>query len=170
MTPVWLLSLRKEASAPRKGSAGFTLPEILIAITIATFVLAGATSMFITFVRTNMTMAARSEYDRQMRTAIQQIADDSREAANARVTGSTQISLTMNQGETPQVVHYTYDSQAQQLLRSEDAGADAVLLRDCSSFGVSESDGRIFYTVEFSKKIGGQVIDLQRELNLSMRN
>lgn len=169
MKPTWLPSSRKVASAPHK-SRGFTLAEILIALTITTFVLAGATSMFITFARTNMTMAARSEYDRQMRTAIQKLADDTREAATTTITKGTEVTLTMPQGETPQVIYYTYDASIDRLLRSEDGGADAVLLRDCTNFSASSTGDSVEYSILFSKEVGGRVIDLDRELTISMRN
>lgn len=170
MKPIWSPSSPKAASVQTKRKRGFTLAEMLIAVTIATFVLAGATSMFILFARTNMTMAARSEYDRQLRTVIHRLGEDTREAATARANGNNQIALTMPQGRTPQVIYYTYNAQTDQLTRAEDSGADVVMLRDCTNFSVSVTNDQIVYTIQFSKSIGGQVIDLDRELTITTRN
>ncbi len=170
MKQTWSPSSPAAASARPDHRRGFTFAEILVAMTIAGFVLAGATSMFIMFARTNMTMAARSEYDRMMRTAVQKISEDTRMAATVTATSKTSVTLTMPAGSTPQLVYYTYDAADDELYRSEDANADVMLLRDCTYFTAGASGDAVTYDIRFSKSIGGQTIDLAREVTISKRN
>lgn len=168
MKPIWSPSSRAVALPPLKRK-GFSLVEILIAITIATFVLTGATAMFIQFTKTNLSMAARSDFDRQMRVALQNMATDTRVAAAATVS-SNSVSLTMPTGSTPQVIYYTYNSGAKELSRSEDNGADQIILNNVSNFSVSQSGDAVSYQVVFSKDVGDRNITLDRNLTFRLRN
>lgn len=168
MKPIWSHSSLAAGSQPRK-QKGFSLVEILIAITIATFVLTGSTAMFIQFTKTNLTMAARSDFDRQMRVALQNIAVDTRVAAAAAIKGNV-VTLTMPTGSTPQNVYYTYDSQAKELSRAEDTDTDQVILNNVSTFTAAQSGEAVNYQVTFSKDIGDRNITLDRNLTFRLRN
>ncbi|MEO0795996.1 MAG: prepilin-type N-terminal cleavage/methylation domain-containing protein [Verrucomicrobiota bacterium] len=165
----WSLSLQKAASARRKQAShkGFTLAEILVAIAIAAFILTGATGMFIQFYKTNLTMAARSDFDRQMRMTIQELSDDARMAANASISSGS-CTLTMPNGNTPQLIHYIY--RGDNIYRQEDSGDERLLLENVSKFTASQSNDSLSFSVTLSKDIGDRNITLDRDLNIRMRN
>ncbi len=169
MKQIWLPSSQKVASQHKKQN-GFTLTELLIAVTIATFVLTGAISMFIQFSKTNLSMAARSEFDRQMRTTLQQISADTRVAANASITGRTSVALTMPSGSNPQNVYYLYNSKTHELMRAEGTGDYRMLLSNVSTFSVSQSGDSVNYSINFSKDVGDRNITLERDVSFRMRN
>ncbi|MBK1858565.1 PulJ/GspJ family protein [Cerasicoccus arenae] len=155
-------------ASPHRKAPGFTLVELIIAVTIATFVLTGATAMFIQFTKTNLSMAARSEFDRQMRVTLQTIATDTRVAANATVNGNV-VTLTMASG-TPTMIHYTYDASNKRLLRAEDTNADRTMLDNVTTFTASKSNNDVSYDIVFSKHVGDRDITLDRAMTFRMRN
>lgn len=169
MTLTWSHSSRKVASLHRKQS-GFTLTEVMIAVAIATFVLTGAVSMFIQFSKTNLSMAARSEFDRQMRTTLQQMSVDTRIAATARVSGHSQIALTQPGAASSDIIYYVYDSKTHELKRSVGAGNYRTLLDNVSNFTVNQSGDTVSYSITFSKDVGDRNITLNRDVTFRMRN
>ncbi|WP_309400407.1 PulJ/GspJ family protein [Cerasicoccus maritimus] len=157
-------------ASPQRRQAGFTLAELLIAVSIATFVLTGAISMFIQFSKTNLSMAARSEFDRQMRTTLQRISADTRVAANASITGNTSIALTLPSGSNPQNIYYQYNSKTQELMRAEGTGDYNMILSNVSNFSVKQSGDTVSYYINFSKDVGDRNITLDRDVSFRMRN
>ena len=63
---------------PRHQRAGFTLVELLLAITLTGVVFTMASAAFLRFARVHYSLAAQADLDRQFRYAVNVIADDFR--------------------------------------------------------------------------------------------
>ncbi|MGE9296985.1 MAG: PilW family protein [Puniceicoccales bacterium] len=152
-----------------KKQQAFSLVELLVAVSIASFVLAGGVAMFLEFTKSNLVMAARSEFDKQMRHSIQLISKDTRLAANAETSGSGKVKLFMPSGAIPATVTYSVSNGS--LMRQEESDAPRVIMENVSLFNVAVTSGEyVDYSIELDKSVGTREVSIDREVRFNMRN
>lgn len=92
--------------APRRRAAGFTLVEVLIGATLASFILAGILTVFLFLGRSGANVRNYSDMESQARKALEIFAEDVRQAGSITWTSSTQFSIVVNAVS----ITYQYDS------------------------------------------------------------
>jgi type II secretory pathway component PulJ len=97
----------------RRAAGGFTLPEILVAATLAAIVLAGVLAAFLMIGRTGYAASNYSEMDAQVRRALETFGADARRSADVRWHDRQSLTLmVVNSGTAASPVTYAYDSEA----------------------------------------------------------
>lgn len=100
-------------STPRiegRRRAGFSLVEVMIASTLATFVLAGVLSAFLMIGRSGFSSSNYSEMEAQARRGLEQFSGEAREASDIRWNSAQSITLTVPTTGGSTTVTYGYDS------------------------------------------------------------
>jgi prepilin-type N-terminal cleavage/methylation domain-containing protein len=87
---------------------GFTLVEVMVASTLASFVLAGVLSTFLFLGRSGANLRNYSDMESQARKALEMFAEDVRQASAITWTSSSNITLAVNSV----AIAYTYNSSA----------------------------------------------------------
>lgn len=87
----------------------FTLVEVMISATIATFVLAGVLSAFLLIGRSGYAASSYSELSAQMRRALDTFGDDVRKSSDLRWQSAQCITLLVATANGSQDVTYGYD-------------------------------------------------------------
>jgi Tfp pilus assembly protein PilW len=92
-------------------ATAFTLAEVMIGSTIASFVLLGVLSTFVMLGRSGVNVAAYATMDAQTRKALEEFAQDVRMASGIVWNGSTSVTLTVpdNYTATANLVTYAWD-------------------------------------------------------------
>ena len=80
----------------RRRSAGFTLVEVMVAATLASFILAGILSSFLFIGRSGANVQNYSDMESQARKALELFAEDTRQASAITWLSSNQLRLTVN--------------------------------------------------------------------------
>lgn len=131
---------------PAGPARGFTLVEVMIGATLASFVLAGALSSFLMLGRSGMNIAYYTQMEAQIRRSLETFSQDLRMSSNVTWYSSSSITMTVPEnytGATPvNTVTYAYDSGANNFyyVPGNNASATAgkvVLLRNVTSFAYS---------------------------------
>lgn len=86
----------REPRPPRRRSGGFTLAEMMIGATISTFVLAGVLSTFLFLGRSGANLQNYSDMEAQARSALEQFAQDTRQASAITWNSATSVTLTVD--------------------------------------------------------------------------
>ncbi len=96
----------------RRARAGFTLVEVMISATLASFVLAGVLSSFLMLGRSGTALVNYTTMDTQARRALEDFAQDVRMATNVTWTSETSVTLTVsdNYTTTSNKVTYAWDN------------------------------------------------------------
>lgn len=108
------------STIPGKASRrAFTLPEVIIASTLGTIVLAGVISTFLMLGRSGASIANYSTMEMQSRRAIEELAQDLRMAKDVTWNSSTSITLLIddNYAASGNEVTYAYDNAAKTFYR-----------------------------------------------------
>jgi len=97
----------------RRGRAGFTLVEVMIAAGISTLVLAGVLSAFLFIGRAGFSSSGYSEMEAQLRRGLDTFANDARMAQNITWNSAQSITLYLpTDGSGSRLVTYAYDSSS----------------------------------------------------------
>lgn len=102
MTTIILSPVRK--AAPR--ARGFTLVEVMISAGLGSFILAGVLSTFLFLGRSGANISNYCDMEAQARKALEQFAEDTRQASAVSWTSSDSVTLTVNSVG----ITYTYAS------------------------------------------------------------
>lgn len=105
MTTITPLPTRKRAAGVRPHGA-FTLVEVMVGATLASFILAGVLSTFLFMGRSGANLQNYSDMESQARRALEQFAEDVRQASAINWASSTTITLTVDAA----AIDYAYDS------------------------------------------------------------
>lgn len=128
---------------PAGRARGFTLVEVLVGSTLASFVLAGALSTFLMLGRSGMNVAYYSQMETQIRRSLETFSQDLRMAGNVTWNSASSITLTVIDSYTTVIpvntVTYAYDSTAKNFYYVPGSDGTAttgkvVLLNGVSSF------------------------------------
>jgi Tfp pilus assembly protein PilW len=95
-----------ESRRPR----GFTMVEVMIASTLATFVLAGVLSAFLMIGRSGFSAGNYSEMEAQARRGLDQFSGEAREASDIRWNSAQSVTLTVPTSGGSTTVTYGYDA------------------------------------------------------------
>lgn len=114
---------------------GFTLVELIVAMSLSAMLFAGIFGGF-TFLGRNLTrLVSTQDQDAKSRRAFSLFGQDISAAANFLETPSdTALRVQVQAAHGPSVVDYTYDPVARTLSRTIDATAPTILLSNLSSF------------------------------------
>lgn len=118
---------------PRAGRSlrrGFTLVEVLVATALSSGVLAAVLSTFLFLGRSGANIQNYAAMEAQARTALEQFAEDTRQASSVTWVSSTSLMLTVN----TQLVTYTYNSTAAEFTRQVGTGTATALLGGLTTF------------------------------------
>lgn len=95
---------------------GFTLVELLVALTISSFVLAGVLTTSLQLMRSGVRITQYAEMDSQVRRGFEQLGQDLRTARGITWNGTSDITLTIPDiGGTTSQVTYAWTSATQSL-------------------------------------------------------
>jgi Tfp pilus assembly protein PilW len=111
-------SLIRNPAAPRRGRGGFTLVEVMVSATLASFVLAGVLSAFLFMGRSGANLRNYSDMEAQSRKALEYFAEDVRQASAITWTSNVYVTLTVNSSG----VDYFYDSATASFFRRTSSG------------------------------------------------
>lgn len=93
---IFIITPIEPAQRPRGGAAGrdgFTLVEVMVAMTLSLVVLAGVMSSFLMVGRTSMNVTSYSVAEAEIRRAVEKFSQDVRMAADVRWNSSTSVTL-----------------------------------------------------------------------------
>lgn len=109
-----------------RGRLGFSLPEVLIAMTLSSMLLAAVFSSWTFIARSNLSIANYSEMNTGARMGLEVFAKDVRTAE--QISGDfTPHRMTLHFGEdASDEVLYFYDAEAQAVIRQTSQGREAV--------------------------------------------
>lgn len=122
----------RRPSAERK--AGFTLPELLVAMAIAAMLLATATSLIMTMIKGSQSLVNYSEMNMESRHALERLGRHVRSAQDVGLnTTSTLLVMTcIDDWDNPYTITYKYDAGAATLTETIGSTSE-IILRDVSS-------------------------------------
>jgi Tfp pilus assembly protein PilW len=120
------------AASPRsrRRAAGFTLAEVLIGATLASFVLAGVISTFVFLGRSGLNIQNYNDMESQARKALEIFAEDVRQASSITWNSSTTVSLIINAA----TVTYSYNSTAKTFVKDAGLSTQKVLITGVTRF------------------------------------
>lgn len=116
--------------AARRTRAGFTLVEVMVSATLSVFVLAAVITSFLFLGRSGANIQNYSDMEREARRALEQFAEDTRQASAVSWTSANSLTLVVNASS----IAYAYDSGTAQFTRTVDGGTPSVLLRGITAF------------------------------------
>jgi prepilin-type N-terminal cleavage/methylation domain-containing protein len=107
-----MASMTISTTIPRHAPRGFTLVEVIIGSTIASFVLVGVLSTFLMLGRSGTNITAYSTMDSQTRKALEDFAQDIRMASGITWNSDSSVTLTVpdNYASTSNLVTYAWDT------------------------------------------------------------
>ncbi len=122
-----MTSMRANHSVARQRSGGFTLVEVLVAVTISVFVLGGVLAANLQIMRGGVRLSHYVEMDSQVRRALEFLSRDLKAATAITWNGSSDLTLTLpvSGGGTTQVT-YAWTSASGTFFRV--AGASSATL------------------------------------------
>lgn len=112
---------------PRHPSRGFTLVEVMIGATLSSFVLAAVLSTFLFLGRSGANIRNYTDMETQARKALEQFAEDTRQASAVTWASSTSVTLVVNSTN----IVYSYASNS---LTRTAAGTSTTLLSGITAF------------------------------------
>jgi Tfp pilus assembly protein PilW len=112
------------------GENGFTLVELMIGASLASFILAGVLSTFLFMGRSGANVQNYNDMESQARNALEYFAEDTRQASGV-VWGSDSNTMTLTVSGSP--VMYTYNPTARTFSR-RDGTSTRVLVTGITSF------------------------------------
>lgn len=83
-------------SARQRSGAGFTLVEVMVSATLASFILAGILTVFLFLGRSGANVRNYSDMESQARKALEVFAEDVRQASSITWSSETQFSIVVN--------------------------------------------------------------------------
>lgn len=107
----------------RRGLRAFTLVEMMIGATIASFVLLGVLTTFLFLGRSGANVQNYNDMEAQARKALEYFAEDVRQASAISWTSSTDLTLTVNSAS----IRYVYDSGAGTFSRQISTGTQSLI-------------------------------------------
>lgn len=125
---------------PWHRSAGFTLVELLVALTLLALVMISLIGTYITFAKHSASLGNYVEMSSDSRYALERISRDVHGANSITNATTSSVSLTMPSDLDSVTVEYSYDSDAKTVTRSltDTLGTTTsrVLLEDVESFNL----------------------------------
>lgn len=116
---------------PRPAHRGFTLVEVMIGATLASFILAGVMSTFLFMGRSGANIQNYNDMESQARTALELFAEDTRQASAIHWNSDEELYLTVNATH----IYYYYDSTAKAFYRKvTSTGAPRALVTGITTF------------------------------------
>lgn len=115
------LPTRRPRAVRRRG--GFTLVEVMVAATLASFVLAAVLSTFLFMGRSGANLRNYSDMETQARRALEMFAEDVRQGSAIAWPSNTTVNLNVNSV----AVQYAYDSAAGSFTRTTAAGTQTLI-------------------------------------------
>lgn len=144
----WVRAPRRQSAEPRhigwcdtpgrKGAplhppvraAGFTLVEVLVAVTISVFILAGVLTANLQIMRSGVRIAQYAEMDTQVRRALDYLGRDLRAASAIKWNGESDLTLTIPaSGGTTAQVTYAWTAASGTFYRVAGASSSATVGR-----------------------------------------
>jgi Tfp pilus assembly protein PilW len=113
----------------RTVTAGFTLVEVMVGASLATFILAGVLSTFLFLGRTGANIANYTEMEGQARRGLEMFAEDVRQASSITWNSANSVTLVVNSI----AVVYQFDS-ANSAFQRLDPGNTRTLLSGITTF------------------------------------
>lgn len=113
---------RPSVSGPRESratGAGFTLVEVMVAVTLSMLVLAGVISSFLMVGRTSMNVTSYSVAEAEIRRTVEEFSQDVRMARDVKWNSAASITLTVPHHYPTHAnqVTYAYDATARSFYR-----------------------------------------------------
>ena len=123
---------RSRPASPRfrRRGAGFTLIEVLIGATLASFVLAGVISTFVFLGRSGLNIQNYNDMESQARKALEIFAEDVRQASSITWESATAVRLIVNTA----TVTYSYDSTARAFVKNAGLSTQKALITGVTRF------------------------------------
>jgi prepilin-type N-terminal cleavage/methylation domain-containing protein len=116
-------SLIRNPVPARARRRGFTLVELMVAATLSAFVLVGVMSSFLFMGRSGANLRNYSDMESQSRKALEQFAEDVRQASAIAWSTNVSVTLTVNSA----AVAYYYDSATTTFYRQTATGTTALI-------------------------------------------
>lgn len=126
---------------PRSGARGFTIVELMIGASLASFILAAVLSTFLFMGRSGANVQNYNDMEAQARNALEFFAEDTRQASAVAWTSTESLTLTVGTN----LITYTYSGVAKTLRRTvvdttpdpDVTTSDRVLVTGITSFAFS---------------------------------
>ena len=112
----------KNPKASRTAAGGFTLSELMFAMSISAFVFAGVLSAWLFLGRNFTRLMSFQQQSEQGRDALYVFARDVHGAMQVATAGSSQLALTMPPQASPTTISYTYNATSGTLTRTDASG------------------------------------------------
>ncbi len=104
---------------PRPRKRGFTLSEVLIAMSISSVFMSGITSSYMFIFKSSLGMSQYMEMNTQSQIGLERFGRDMRMAVDVTTASSTQMTLQVQGESGTRTVEYIYDSSSNSLNRVE---------------------------------------------------
>jgi prepilin-type N-terminal cleavage/methylation domain-containing protein len=127
----------KTAAFPRSRTAGFTLVEVLIAMSLALTILTAVLSSYLFLGRNFARLALEQTLEAQGRNAVLMFEKDARSATEISSPSATGVTFTVPAGSASNSVAYSYNSTDKTLLRSVNGATATVIVRNVVTPGAS---------------------------------
>jgi len=101
--------------------AGFTLVELLVAMSISTMIVAGVMTTFLSLSRTSLRLGSYNDMESETRKGLELFGRDARMANTIVWNSATDISLTIPATGPDETYRYAYNSTARTFTRTETA-------------------------------------------------
>ncbi len=112
-----IAALTKTQQKPRSRKRGFTLAEVLIAVSISSVFMSGITSSYIFIFKSSLGMSQYIEMSTQSQIGLERFGRDMRMAVDVSAATSTAITLEVQGESGTSTVQYIYDSSSKSLNR-----------------------------------------------------
>jgi len=110
-------------NARRSSRLGFTLVEVLVSATLATFVLAAVLSTFVFLSRSGISLQFYSDMESQSRQGLELFAKDLRQASASQWNSKVEVRLTVDNA----LITYQYNSSQGTLSRHDASGTQVII-------------------------------------------
>lgn len=158
-----------KVAARTAATAGFTLVELMISMSLALMIIAAVLSSYLFLGRSLGRLVTQQTLDNEGRRALAYFAQDVRLASGISGTPSaSSVTLTVPSGATTTTVAYTYNSGTGTLTRTPASGTSLTLASNLLSFyfryyndtGTAYDSGSVPYTTQTSYMAGIKQISL----------